>query len=68
VVLALVGTVVGEFMSASKGLGALIIATQGSMDTPLMFAVLLLIALMGLFFYQITLALERRALRRYIRS
>lgn len=59
VVLALVGAVVGEFMGASRGLGALVIAAQGSMDTPLMFAVLLLIALLGLLAYQATLLLER---------
>jgi NitT/TauT family transport system permease protein len=67
-VLALVGAVVGEFVGASKGLGALIMATQGSMDTPLMFAVLFLITLMGLVTYHITLALERYALRTYVRK
>lgn len=65
VVLALVGAVVGEFIGASRGLGALIIAAQGSMDTPLMFAVLLLISLLGLLAYQATLFLERRLLRPY---
>ncbi len=65
VVLALVGAVVGEFIGASRGLGALIIAAQGSMDTPLMFAVLMLIALLGLVAYQLTLWLERRLLRAY---
>lgn len=65
VVLALVGAVVGEFIGASKGLGALIIAAQGSMDTPLMFAVLLLITLIGLLLYEATLWLERRLLRPY---
>ncbi len=65
VVLALVGAVVGEFIGASQGLGALIIATQGSMDTPLMFAVLLVITVLGLLLYEITLWMERRLLRPY---
>jgi NitT/TauT family transport system permease protein len=65
VVLALVGAVVGEFIGASRGLGALIIAAQGSMDTTLMFAVLVLISLLGLLLYQATLLLERRLLRPY---
>lgn len=65
VVLALVGAVVGEFIGASQGLGALIIASQGSMDTPLMFAVLLLVTGIGLLLYEITLLLERRLLRPY---
>lgn len=65
VVLALVGAVVGEFVGASQGLGALIIATQGSMDTPLMFAVLLLITTIGLLLYEATLLLERWLLQPY---
>jgi len=65
VVLALVGAVVGEFIGASKGLGALIIAAQGSMDTPLMFAVLLLITVIGLLLYEATLWLERQLLKPY---
>jgi NitT/TauT family transport system permease protein len=66
VVLALVGAVVGEFVGGSKGLGALIIAAQGMMDTSLMFAVLVLITAIGLAFYQLTLALERYLLRAWI--
>jgi NitT/TauT family transport system permease protein len=58
VVLAWVGAVVGEFISASQGLGALIIAAQGSMDTPLMFAVLTVITVLGLAFYKISQGLE----------
>ncbi|MDM0044478.1 ABC transporter permease [Variovorax dokdonensis] len=65
VVLALVGAVVGEFIGGSRGLGALIIATQSMMDTALMFAVLFVIAVLGLTLYQATLALERLLLRPY---
>ncbi len=68
VMLAGVGAVVGEFIGASRGLGALVIATQASMDTPLMFAVLVLIALLGLAAYQLTLWLERWLLRLQHRS
>lgn len=59
-VLAWVGTVVSEFISASKGLGAVIIGAQGSMDTALLFAALLLIALLGVASYGLLGALERR--------
>ena len=62
VVLAWVGAVVGEFIGGSKGLGALIIAAQGSMDTPLMFAVLTLITVLGLIFYKLTQWLGRLCL------
>lgn len=66
VVLALVGAVVGEFIGASQGLGAVVIASQGMMDTALMFAALVLIALIGLVLYQATLLLERRLLTPYL--
>jgi NitT/TauT family transport system permease protein len=65
VVLALVGAVVGEFIGANRGLGALIIASQGMMDTPLMFAVLVLIAVLGMLVYQATLAIEKWLLLPY---
>ncbi len=64
VVLSLVGAVVGEFMGAGQGLGALIIAAQGSMDTPLMFAVLGLITLMGWGVYMAAVQVEAWLLRR----
>jgi NitT/TauT family transport system permease protein len=62
-VLSWVGAIVGEFIGASKGLGALIIATQGSMDTPLMFAVLLNITALGWLSYQLLLKFEHHLLR-----
>jgi NitT/TauT family transport system permease protein len=68
VVLALVGAVVGEFIGASRGLGALVIASQGTMDTALMFAVLVLIAALGMLVYQATLLLERWLLLPFTRT
>ncbi|MCM2356479.1 MAG: ABC transporter permease subunit, partial [Arenimonas sp.] len=65
VVLALVGAVVGEFIGTTTGLGALVIAAQGSMDTPLLFAALVLVTALGLAAYHAALALERRLLRPY---
>jgi NitT/TauT family transport system permease protein len=62
-VLAWVGAVVGEFIGSSKGLGALIIAAQGSMDTPLMFAVLVVITFLGISSYWIFQTFERRFLQ-----
>lgn len=67
VVLALVGAVVGEFIGGSKGLGALIIASQGMMDTPLMFAVLLIITVLGLLVYQMAIAIERLLLSPHLK-
>ena len=63
IVLALVGAVVGEFIGGSEGLGASIIAAQSMMDTSLMFALLIIIMILGGLFYQITLLFERWLLR-----
>ena len=68
VVLALVGAVVGEFIGGSVGLGALIIAAQGSMDTPLMFAVLTLITILGLLLYHGTVWIQQHLLRPFAAS
>ena len=65
IVLALVGAVVGEFMGGSEGLGASIIAAQAMMDTSLMFALFIVITVLGGLFYQITLLFERWLLRNW---
>lgn len=63
IVLALVGAVVGEFISGGQGLGASIIAAQGMMDSALMFALFIVITAMGMLFYHLTVLVERRLLR-----
>ena len=63
VVLALVGAVVGEFIGGRAGLGASIIAAQGMMDSTLMFALFIIITIVGMLFYQITILAERWLLR-----
>lgn len=68
VVLALVGAVVGEFIGGRKGLGASIIAAQGMMDSPLMFALFAIITAMGMLFYQTTVRIERWLLRRQLQG
>ena len=63
VTLAVIGAVVAEWAGASVGLGVLInIANQGLFDTPLMFVALATLAVTGLVFYGLVLALERRIL------
>nr|WP_263327904.1 ABC transporter permease [Neobacillus sp. Marseille-Q6967] len=68
VILAIVGAVVGEFVGGSDGLGALIIASQGMMDTPLMFAVLILLTIIGMVLYQIIYLLEKKWVTRYMKE
>ena len=62
-VLAVVGAVVGEFIGGSEGLGALIIASQGMMDTPLMFATLILLTVMGMILYLMITWFEKKWLK-----
>jgi NitT/TauT family transport system permease protein len=61
-VLSVVGAVVGEYVGANRGLGALIIASQGTLDTTLMFAVLVLLTLLGVGLYLVVVAVERLVL------
>jgi NitT/TauT family transport system permease protein len=65
VTLAVIGAVVAEWAGATAGLGVLInIANQGLFDTPLMFVALATLALIGLAFYGLVLAVERRLVAR----
>lgn len=45
--LSLVGAVVAEYVGANKGLGALIIVAQGTLDTELMFVAFVMLTLLG---------------------
>jgi NitT/TauT family transport system permease protein len=68
VVLALVGAVVGEFIGGRTGLGASIIAAQGMMDSALMFALFIIITLLGMIFYQAAVLLEGCLLSNYTKG
>jgi len=57
--LALVGAIVGEFVSSQRGLGYVIMSAQGTFDTVRVFAALLLLALIGLLLYGALVWLER---------
>jgi NitT/TauT family transport system permease protein len=68
VVLALVGAVVGEFIGGRTGLGATIIAAQGMMDSTLMFALFIVITILGMIFYQAVILVEHWLLRRHMKG
>jgi NitT/TauT family transport system permease protein len=61
--LATTGAVVGEFVGARDGLGALINISRGLFDTPLMFAALITLAALTLSFYLAAVLLERALVR-----
>jgi len=65
VTLAVIGAVVAEWAGAQTGLGVLIlIANQGLFDTPLMFVALGALAIIGLAFYGLVVAVERQLVSR----
>lgn len=61
--LATTGAVVGEFVGARDGLGALINISRGLFDTPLMFVALIALAALTLSFYLVAVVLERALVR-----
>jgi len=61
VTLAVIGAIVGEWAGGEKGLGVLInIARASLFDTPLMFAALAQLALIGVTLYLVMVLIERR--------
>jgi len=58
--LALVGTIVGEFVASDHGLGYIILTAQGTFETPQIFAANLILALMGTILFGIVTLVERR--------
>ncbi len=60
--LALVGAIVGEFVSSQKGLGYIILSAQGQFDTPRVFAAIAILAVIGLGLMAALNALEKLAL------
>jgi NitT/TauT family transport system permease protein len=62
VVLALLGTIVGEFMGAKEGLGTLILYANGNLDTARVFSILLVLAATGLTLHWMIGVVRRRLL------
>ncbi|MTD58004.1 ABC transporter permease [Amycolatopsis pithecellobii] len=59
---ALIGAIVSEFISAASGLGFIIFQTQQSLNTPLLFAAVVVISVFGLVFYGLVALFERVAI------
>ena len=60
--LALVGAIVGEFVSSQRGLGYVILSAQGMFDTPRVFAAITILAVMGVLLIEAVALVERLAL------
>jgi NitT/TauT family transport system permease protein len=61
--LAVIGTLVAEFVGGSSGLGYLLITARGRIDTSMVFLMVVLSALLGIAFFQVVVAIERRVIR-----
>ncbi|MEJ0049881.1 MAG: ABC transporter permease [Methylovirgula sp.] len=66
--LAVVGAIVGEFVSADKGLGYLVLVANGNLDTRLVFACVFMLTALGLAFYFAIEGLERAILRGRVKT
>ena len=56
---ATIGAIVGEFIGANTGLGYVLIAATGNLDTSLLFVALLWITVVALLFYGAVAAVEK---------
>jgi NitT/TauT family transport system permease protein len=65
VTLAVIGAVVGEFIVGGDGLGYLTISASANQNTPLLFACVISLALIGIAFFGLIEGLERVALRHH---
>ena len=59
ITLSVIGAIVGEFVGADSGLGYLLLIANGQLDTPLMFAVIVVLSAMGIALFGIVSALEK---------
>ncbi len=63
ITLSLIGAVVGEFVSSNRGLGYLVIASKGVLDTPLLFVTIAALAVTGVSLYSFIMLLEKLVFR-----
>jgi NitT/TauT family transport system permease protein len=57
--LALIGAIIGEFVGSDTGLGYVILAASGNMNTGLMFGAIVILAVMGIVLFDFIERLER---------
>jgi len=59
ITLAVIGVIVAEFVASQQGIGYLIIWSNGLLDTPMMFAAIILLSVVGLVLYGLIAAFEK---------
>ncbi len=60
--LALIGAVVGEFISAQEGLGYMVLIANRNLQTPLMFAIFVALSIIGIVLFYLVVLVERLAI------
>ena len=60
ILLAILGAVVGEFLGSQEGLGNMVLVAQYNFETPAMFAILLVLSVMGIVAHIIVKAFQRK--------
>ncbi|WP_159501889.1 ABC transporter permease [Microbacterium sp. 18062] len=59
IVMAIIGTIVGEYLGGNEGLGYMVVTTLNALDSPALFAVIALLSALGLALYFIVASLKR---------
>ena len=68
ITLAVVGAIVGEFIASNGGLGYLLLAANNNLDTPLLFAILVVLSFWSVALYYAVEAIEALVLPRPLRA
>jgi NitT/TauT family transport system permease protein len=66
--LAVIGAIVGEFIAADRGLGRILILSNANLDTPLLFAGVTLLSIMGLLLFAVIEAGEHLLVHWHVSS
>jgi ABC-type nitrate/sulfonate/bicarbonate transport system permease component len=61
--LAVIGALVGEIFGAAQGLGYLLIRARGTIDTSQVFLMVVLASILGIVFFSVVVAVERRVIK-----
>jgi NitT/TauT family transport system permease protein len=61
ITLALIGAVIGEFVGSTEGLGSLLLVANSQLNTPLAFAALIALGVLGILLYGLVAAVEALA-------
>jgi NitT/TauT family transport system permease protein len=59
IVFAIIGTIVGEYLGGSEGLGYLVVRTLNELNAPALFATIILLSVLGLLLYFVVNGLKR---------